>query len=139
MDIHALARQAWQDQQMSGQRLSTSLAAADAAAVSEAGDYEAAANRESAQATNSLAARLATARRAPGGGIRLGMRRKGFAANNAGVGLNRANAAGRLERRKNELRTAATAAHAQDSRNTPADPASFTAVTLGPIVGQRYY
>ena len=118
--IKAQKRQEFDNQEMmKQQRLGTALSAADASATSEAADYEAGANRETAARTNSLANRLATARRTAGGGMKLGMKRKGFSAMSAGVGLNRANAAGRLDRRKNELRTAATAAHYQDESNRP--------------------
>ena len=142
-NIESQQRQAFDaEENQKKQRLDTSLAAADASAVSEAGDYEAAANRETAAATNSLAQRLASARRTPGGGIRLGMKRKGFNASLAGGGLNRANSAGRLERRKNQLRTAAQAAFAQDDRNKPGiwqEPQYSESFTLGPIVGQQFY
>lgn len=91
--------------------------ASDAMATREAGDYEAAANQQTAERTNSLAQRLATARRTPGGGIRMGAKRKGLSANTAGVGLNRANAAGRLDRRKSELRTQSRKALADKYNN----------------------
>lgn len=66
-------------------------AAADATIDANAADSEAAANRETSARTNSLATMLATQRRTPGGGIRMGGRgRTRFSANSAG-GLNRAN------------------------------------------------
>lgn len=90
-----------------GQQQQTDYNAADTQAARESADYAAEANRMTADRTNSLAARLANARRTPGGGIRQGMRKKGFSASNATSGLTAANAAERLTRRKNELRAAA--------------------------------
>ena len=80
---------------------------ADTTADREASDYMASANQRQSERTNSLAQRLAEARRTPGGGLRLGIRAKGFNANSAGAGLNAANAKDRLGKRKAELRAQA--------------------------------
>lgn len=81
-------------------RVKSALDSADADAELGAADSMAAANRETASRTGALALQLATARRAPGGGIRQGIRRKGFSAASAGYGLNRANASDRLAKAK---------------------------------------
>lgn len=81
-------------------------AANDAQAESEGADYEAQANQAAAQQTNSLAQTLAGARNTtPGGGIRIGMKKKGFGANAASGGLTAANAAGRVARKKQLLKS----------------------------------
>lgn len=125
----------WNQQQAAKQAdLSNSYEVADTTAAREAGDYEAAANQQLAAETNSLAQRLATARRSPGGGIRRGIKRKGFSASSAGTGLNAVNARGRLDRRKSELRAAATADHAAKYANT--DTPSFS---IGLPILTRYF
>lgn len=87
------------------QQRDAAYGAADATAEREGADYAASANQVAADRTNSLARTLATARSAtPGGGIRMGVRRKGLTANDATSGLTAANAAGRVSRRKAELR-----------------------------------
>lgn len=87
------------------QRRDAAYGAADATAEREGADYAASANQAAADRTNSLARTLASARSAtPGGGIRMGVRRKGLTANDASSGLTAANAAGRVGRRKAELR-----------------------------------
>jgi len=73
------------------------LAAGVATANRQAADQEAADNRVTAAQTGALARTLATARRSPGGGIRMAGGRRGFNAAAAGVGLNRANASRRRE------------------------------------------
>lgn len=73
------------------------LAAGVATANRQAADQEAADNRVTAEKTGALARTLATARRSPGGGIRMAGGRRGFNAAAAGVGLNRANASRRRE------------------------------------------
>lgn len=105
--ISAMQNAVYEQAAAVGKEKGEAYATADATAVREAGDMEAADNRNTAAATNGLAQRLAMARRTPGGGIRMGSKRKGISANTAGVGLNTANAAGRLTRRKNELRAQA--------------------------------
>lgn len=100
--------------------------AADATATREVADYESAANQQTAERTNSLAQRLATARRTPGGGIRMGVKRKGMSANSAGAGLISANASGRLTRRKNELRA--------QNRKEAADTFNAKQAAAAPVV-----
>lgn len=73
------------------------LAAGVATANRQAADQEAADNRVTAANTGALARTLATARRSPGGGIRMAGGRRGFNAAAAGGGLNRANASRRRE------------------------------------------
>lgn len=81
-------------------------AAADATIDANAADSEAAANRDTSARTNSLATMLASQRRTPGGGIRMGSgSRSRLSANSVG-GLNRANAQNLAARKK-------TAAQAQ--------------------------
>ncbi len=65
---------------------------ATAAVNQQADASEASDNRATAERTGALARTLATARRSPGGGIRMGGGRRGFNASSAGGGLNRANA-----------------------------------------------
>ena len=107
-----------QQQDAKAAELNNSFAVADTTAAREAGDYQEEANRMQAEQTNSLAQRLATARRTPGGGIRTAIRRKGFNASLAGTGLNAVNAKNRLARRQSELRAKATADHAQKYQGT---------------------
>lgn len=96
------ARSGWVAQ---NQKLGAAYASANTTAEREANEYEAGANAQTAERTNSLAQQLASARRTPGGGIRRGMGRgKGLTAGNATPGLTSANAASKLGKRKAELR-----------------------------------
>lgn len=81
-------------------RAVAAVGASDTEAEQTASNEIAVANRETANRTGALARQLATARRSPGGGIRLGITRKGFSANSAGMGLNRANAGERMTKAK---------------------------------------
>lgn len=141
MNIHDAMYAAYSAKKQSD--LNTANEVADTTAAREAGDNEAADNRAAAERTNSLAYRLATARRNPGGGIRLGMKRKGFTANNAGIGLNRANSASSLDRRKAELRAKAKQAHAQQYSSPyigyEGGTSPIVSTTIGDPIMQRYY
>lgn len=112
---------------------------ADATADREASDYEASASTVLADRTNSLAQRLASARRTPGGGIRRGMGRKGMSASMLGTGLIKANSAQRLVKRKAELR--AMAQKNNDDKYGSYASLAYNGPTsvLGPVVGTRYY
>lgn len=107
-DIAGLGAPSYFNQQQYQQR-DAAYAQADTQAASEAGDQEAAANAASAAQSNSLAQQLAQARNTPGGGIRRGLGRgRSLTAGSATAGgLNAANAAGKLSRKKAELRAAA--------------------------------
>ena len=106
-------------------------AAADATIDANAADAEAAANRASSDRTNSLATMLATQRRTPGGGIRMGGRgRTRLSASSAG-GLNRASSQALAAKRK-------TAAQAQlTSKYASADQAQSIAAQQSRFIGMR--
>jgi len=89
------------------------LVEADATAEEESAKEMANANRATASRTGALALQLATARRSPGGGIRQGIRRKGFSAASAGYGLNRANAEVMLGKKKATRRAQVESRYAQ--------------------------
>lgn len=108
------------------QRASAAIGAADADAERSVSGEIAQANRETASRTGALARQLATARRSLGGGIRLGITRKGFSANSAGMGLNRANAGEKMARTKaaNRAKIASRFAEEEEAQQRQAAQAS---------------
>jgi len=118
------------------------LAEADASAEEDSANEMAKANRETASRTGALARQLATARRSPGGGIRQGIRRKGFSAASAGYGLNRANAEGMKARRKATNRARVASRYAQTyvaPQRFEAAPSQISGMLVGGPIGTQYY
>lgn len=115
-------------------QLTNAYSVADATAAREAADYEAAANQQTAAAQTSLAYKLAQARQTPGGGIRMGVRKKGATAGSMGAGLNKANAASKLAKRQAELRAQAKQQYDAQNKNT----GNFS-VRIGQPVAQIFY
>ena len=117
------------------QQLTNAYSVADTTAAREAADYEAAANQQTAAAQTSLAYKLAQARQTPGGGIRMGVRKKGATAGSIGAGLNKANAASKLAKRQAELR--AQAKQQYDAQRQSTEGGAWWSV--GQPVGQIFY
>jgi hypothetical protein len=112
-------------------------AANDAQAESEGANYQAAANADAANKTNALAQTLAQARNStPGGGIRIGIQAGAQSANAASSGLTAANAASRVARKKNLLKTQTDAqAAAQQQATQEAAAAEQRAAWGGSSIG----